>query len=102
MKLQNVIEPIVHFLQTTTDPTSMTNAKKGRAVASGGLGGGLELPLLVFVKTINPISTRGIDYTPNIFNCSPRFSDLPTSQFALSWVNILILGTEIFMFGRKG
>ena len=29
MQLQNVIEPIVHCLQTTADPTSMTNAKKG-------------------------------------------------------------------------
>ena len=78
MKLQNVIEPIVHFLQTTTDPTSMTNAKKGRAVASGGLGG-LELPLLVFVRTINPISTRGTDYDHHSTISTPGFSDLATA-----------------------
>ena len=39
---------------------------------------------------------------PNIITCPPRFADLLTFLFALSWVSILTLGTAIFMFGRKG
>ena len=39
---------------------------------------------------------------PTLLEVPPRISDLPTFLFALSWVNILTLGTAIFMFGRKG
>ena len=39
---------------------------------------------------------------PTLSFVPPRLSDLPTFLFALSWVNILTLGTEIFLFGRMG
>ena len=39
---------------------------------------------------------------PHKTTLPPRFPNLLTAQFALSWVIILTLGTAIFMFGRKG
>jgi len=39
---------------------------------------------------------------PTLLQAPLRFPDLPTFLFPLSWVNILTLGTEIFMIGRMG
>ena len=47
-----------------------------RAVASGGAGEALAPP--VFGKTVNPISTRGADYTHHITTSPPGISDLAT------------------------
>ena len=38
-----------------------------------------------FWKSVNPISTRGTDYSHHIATCHPGFSDLPT---ALSWTEV--------------
>ena len=47
-----------------------------RAVASGGAGGALAPP--VFGQTVNPISTRGADYTHHSTTSPSGISDLAT------------------------
>ena len=47
-----------------------------RPVASGGAGGALAPP--VFGQTVNPISTRGADYTHHSTTSPPGISDLAT------------------------
>ena len=47
-----------------------------RAVASGGAGGALAPP--VFGQTVNPISTRGADFTHHSTKSPPGISDLAT------------------------
>ena len=50
---------------------------KSRPVGAGGTGGAMKPP--DFVKSVNPISPRVADYAHQVTNCSPGFSDLPTS-----------------------
>ena len=55
-----------------------------RPVASGGAGGALAPP--VFVQTVNPISTRGADYTHHSTTSPPGFSDLATGLSHTAYV----------------
>ena len=48
-----------------------------RAVASGGAGGAQASP--VFVRTVNPISTRGAEYVHHSTTSPPGFSNLATA-----------------------
>ena len=56
---------------------------------SRGVGGAPEICIFLLIE--KHISKRGADYATNIITGPPRFSDLPTSLFALSWVQILAL-----------
>ena len=56
--------------------TSIGNIETPRAVASGGAGGAIAPP--VFGQTVNPISTKGADYTHHSTTSPPGISDLAT------------------------
>ena len=68
-----------------------------RPVASGGAGGARAPPL--FVRSVNPISTRGGTLSPPSTMCPPGFSDLATAldDYFLSFVftkDFLHMGTS--------
>ena len=50
-----------------------------------GVSGRVHGTLPRFWKSVNPISTRGTDYSQHITTCHIGFSDLPT---ALSWTEV--------------
>ena len=54
-------------------------AMMSRAGGSGGGGGWGALAPLVFVQTVNPISTRGAYYAHHSTTSPPGFSDLATA-----------------------
>ena len=66
----------------------------------GSRGGAWPLQFLKDQLTLNQL--RGKIMSSTLQLAPFTFSNLPTLFFALSWVNILTLGTEFFMFGRKG
>ena len=85
-----------NFTQIFTCTQSWVSVWSGMSEPGGLVG---HLTSLALGRSVNHFSTRGasaLSFTP------PIFSDLPTSLLALLWVNILTLGTAIFMFGRKG
>ena len=55
----------------------LNSLPQSRAVASRGAGGALAPP--VFGQTVNPISTRGADYTHHSTKSPSGFSDLVTA-----------------------
>ena len=70
-------------------------------VGTGGRAEGVHAPPF-FDRSVTLIS-QGEGYALHIITRPPlKFSHLPTSLFALLWVNILTLGTENFLFGRMG
>ena len=50
-----------------------------RAVGAGGGGAGAMVPP-DFDRSVNPISTRGLDYAHHITTCPSRFLGLPEAQ----------------------
>ena len=54
-----------------------------RGVVPGGAGGATTPP--DFGRSVNPNSTKGTDYAHLITTGTPRFSDLPTALFLVSF-----------------
>ena len=53
--------------------------RMNRAVGAGGGGAGAMVPP-DFDRSVNPISTRGLDYAHHITTCPSRFLGLPEAQ----------------------
>ena len=61
---------------------------------------GAKVPPL-FGQTINPISTKGADYTHHSTTCPPGFSDLATGLHILTKYTSIITWSCLTLFSRK-